>query len=104
MTRADGFGPGGPIAFLGIGCRYPGSVNSPEDLWQLLSAESDAISQLPTDRGWNLDALFGPDPDAPRATYVRGGGFVENVADSDAAFFGITGRGRSGIGSNRRPV
>jgi polyketide synthase 12 len=84
--------PNEPIAIIGIGCRYPGGVNSPDDLWQLLSEEMDAISAFPTDRGWNLNALFGPDPDAPRATYVRAGGFVENVADFDAAFFGISPR------------
>jgi acyl transferase domain-containing protein/NADPH:quinone reductase-like Zn-dependent oxidoreductase/NADP-dependent 3-hydroxy acid dehydrogenase YdfG/acyl carrier protein len=78
-----------PIAILGIGCRFPGGVNSPDDLWQLLSEEHDAISQFPTDRGWNLDALFGPDPDAPGATYVRAGSFVSNVGDFDATFFGI---------------
>ncbi len=89
---ADGYEPSEPIAILGIGCRFPGGVNSPDDLWQLLSEENDPISPFPTDRGWNLDALLGPDPDAPRATYVRAGGFVENVADFDAAFFGISPR------------
>jgi acyl transferase domain-containing protein/NADPH:quinone reductase-like Zn-dependent oxidoreductase/short-subunit dehydrogenase/acyl carrier protein len=78
-----------PIAILGIGCRFPGGVNSPDDLWQLLSEQRDAISQFPTDRGWNLDALFGPDPDAPGATCVRAGAFVDNVSDFDPAFFGI---------------
>src|SRR5882757_4354612 len=78
---ADGYEPSEPIAILGIGCRFPGGVNSPDDLWQLLSEERDAISEFPTDRGWNLDALFGPDPDGPGATYVRAGAFVENVGD-----------------------
>src|SRR5262249_37308667 len=58
----------------------------------LVSEERDAISEFPTDRGWNLDALFGPDSNAPRATHVRAGGFVENVGDFDAAFFGISPR------------
>jgi acyl transferase domain-containing protein len=78
-----------PIAILGIGCRFPGGVTSPNDLWQLLADERGAISAFPTDRGWNLDALFGPDPDAPGATYVRAGSFVPDVADFDASFFGI---------------
>ena len=86
---ADGHEPSEPIAILGIGCRFPGGVTSPDDLWQLLSEERDAISEFPTDRGWNLDALFGPDPEAPGATYVRAGAFVDNVGDFDPAFFGI---------------
>ena len=84
--------PREPIAIVGMGCRFPGGVNSPDGLWQLLSEERDAISEFPTDRGWNLDALFGPDPDASGATYVRAGGFVENVGDFDPAFFGISPR------------
>ena len=89
---ANGHEPGEPIAILGIGCRFPGGINSPDDLWQFVSEKRDAISQFPTDRGWNLDALFGPDSDAPGATYVRAGGFVDNVGDFDAAFFGISPR------------
>jgi acyl transferase domain-containing protein/NADPH:quinone reductase-like Zn-dependent oxidoreductase/acyl carrier protein len=84
--------PGDPIAILGMGCRFPGGVNSPDNLWQLVSEGHDAISEFPTDRGWNLEALFGPDSDAPRATHVRSGGFVDNVGDFDAAFFGISPR------------
>lgn len=78
-----------PIAVLGVGCRFPGGVASPEDLWDLVSAQRDAISEFPTDRGWDLDVLFAPDPDAPGATYVRGGGFVDAVGDFDASFFGV---------------
>src|SRR5882757_818405 len=85
----DGYRLNDPIAILGMGCRFPGGVNSPEDLWQMLSDERDAVSEFPADRGWNLDALFGPDPDAPGATYVRAGSFVANVAGFDPAFFGI---------------
>jgi acyl transferase domain-containing protein len=79
-----------PIAILGMGCRFPGGVNSPDDLWQMLFAERDATAEFPTDRGWNLDALLGPDPDAPGATYVRAGSFIDNCGDFDAAFFGIS--------------
>jgi acyl transferase domain-containing protein len=87
--RADRHERSEPIAILGIGCRFPGGVNSPDDLWQLLSEEGDAVSEIPTDRGWNLDVLFGSDADARGATYVRAGSFVPNVGDFDAAFFGI---------------
>ena len=72
-----------PIAILGMGCRFPGGVNSPDDLWQMLFAERDATAEFPTDRGWNLDALLGPDPDAPGATYVlRPGGYAVVFSDS----------------------
>ena len=92
LRAEDRHEPNEPIAILGIGCRFPGGVNSPDDLWQLLSEERNAVSEFPADRGWNLDALFGPDPDAPGATYVRAGSFVDNVGDFDAAFFGISPR------------
>jgi polyketide synthase 12 len=92
LPATNGRKPREPIAILGIGCRFPGGVNSPDDLWELLSAERETVSDFPTDRGWNLDALFGPDPDAPGATYVRAASFVDNVGDFDAAFFGISPR------------
>lgn len=92
LRAVDGHQSNEPIAIVGMGCRFPGGVDSPDDLWHLLSAERDAVSEFPTDRGWNLDALFGPDPEAPGATYVRGGSFVDNVGDFDAAFFGISPR------------
>ena len=92
LSAVDWHQPNEPIAILGIGCRFPGGVSSPDDLWQLLTEERDAVSEFPADRGWNLDVLFGSDPDAPGATYVRAGSFVENVGDFDAAFFGISPR------------
>ena len=78
-----------PIAIVGIGCRFPGGVASPADLWQLVRDGKDAISDFPSDRGWKLDTLFNPDPDAPGATYVRAGGFIDEVGGFDAPFFGI---------------
>jgi acyl transferase domain-containing protein/NADPH:quinone reductase-like Zn-dependent oxidoreductase/NADP-dependent 3-hydroxy acid dehydrogenase YdfG/acyl carrier protein len=92
LSATNGHQLNEPIAIVGMGCRFPGGVNSPDDLWQLLCAERETVSAFPTDRGWNLDALFGPDPDAPGATYVRAGSFVDNVGDFDAAFFGISPR------------
>ncbi|MER6664357.1 SDR family NAD(P)-dependent oxidoreductase, partial [Amycolatopsis japonica] len=79
-----------PIAIVAMACRFPGGVRSPEDLWRILAAETDAVTEFPTDRGWDTDRLFDPDPDHLGTTYVRHGAFLDDPGAFDAGFFGIS--------------
>jgi candicidin polyketide synthase FscB len=79
-----------PIAIVGMGCRFPGGVHNPRDLWELLTADVDAVSEFPSDRGWgDLDKLFHPDPEHTRTSYAREGGFILDADRFDASFFSI---------------
>ncbi len=77
------------IAIVGMSCRFPGGVNSPEELWDLVFQGRDVLGEFPSDRGWDLAELFNPDPDVSGACYTRTGGFVDGVGDFDPSFFGV---------------
>ncbi|WP_143649822.1 type I polyketide synthase, partial [Streptomyces tricolor] len=81
-----------PIAIVGMSCRFPGGVTTPEEFWRLVHDGTDAVGDFPDDRGWDLDTLYDPDPDATGKSYVTRGGFLDDAAGFEPDFFGISPR------------
>jgi thioester reductase-like protein len=90
-----------PIAVVGLGCRFPGGADTPDDYWDLLVNGRNAVTEIPPDR-WDAAAYYDPDPDAPARTYARHGAFITAPRDFDAALFHITPREAASIDPQHR--
>ncbi|MET9554119.1 type I polyketide synthase [Streptomyces sp. NPDC006645] len=89
VTAPSGAEQDEPVAIVGLACRFPGGVSSPDDLWRMLTEAADGIGEFPADRGWDVEGLYDPERRRPNTSYVREGGFLYDAGDFDPAFFGV---------------
>ncbi|CAG7233909.1 hypothetical protein PICSAR26_02500 [Mycobacterium avium subsp. paratuberculosis] len=82
-----------PVAVIGMACRLPGAVDSPERLWEALLRGDDFVTEIPPDR-WDADEYYDPEPGVPGRSVSRWGAFIDDVAGFDPEFFGINERPR----------
>jgi polyketide synthase 5 len=78
-----------PVAVIGMACRLPGGINSPDSFWEALLRGDDLVKEVPGDR-WDVDYYYDPEPGVPGRTVCKWGSFLDNVGDFDPEFFGIT--------------